>query len=225
MTLTEYPDLEQRSEEWFAARCGLVTASMVGKLITPTLKVADNDTSRGILTTLAAERLTGHIEETPMTRDMERGVFEEPFARDYYVENYAPVKEVGFMVRAFGNGVRIGCSPDGLVGDDGGIEIKSRRQKKHVVTVLSGQVPTENMAQCQTFLLVTGREWIDYCSFSGGMHFWTKRVFPDPQWQDVVLAAATTAEDAIANIVHRYTVATNGLPVTERILDLDELVI
>ena len=54
MTLHIYKDLEQRSEAWYKARCGIVTASVVGKLLTPTLKVADNDTSRGVVAGLVA---------------------------------------------------------------------------------------------------------------------------------------------------------------------------
>jgi hypothetical protein len=74
MTLHTYPQVEQGTPAWHELRRGIVTASVVGKLITPTLKVADNDVSRGITATLAAERITGWTEDTPMNSDMWRGV-------------------------------------------------------------------------------------------------------------------------------------------------------
>lgn len=190
------------------------------------LTVADNDTSRGLITTLAAERITGHVEETAMTRDMFRGVVSEPFARDAYAEHFGvEVEEIGFMVKDFG-GYSIGYSPDGLVGDNGLIEVKSPRAKGHINTALTGEVPAHYMAQLQTGLLVTGRQWIDYISFHGGMALYVLRVLPDPAWQAAIKAAARTAEDAITTITERYTAATDGLPLTERIPDpFDEITV
>lgn len=217
MSLTTYTELEQGSDEWLAARCGLITASVVGQLITPkTVKPAANDTSRALIVTLAAERITGHVEPISMNADMERGTLDEPYARDKYTEHHAPVTELGFMVRDDW-GYRIGYSPDGLVGDDGLIEIKSRRQKKHLATILADEVPIENMAQCQAGLLVSGREWIDYVSYCGGMPLWTKRVLPDPKWKTAILEAVSAFEESAANIIADYEARTNGLPQTERI--------
>ena len=189
MTLHVYENLEQGSDEWLAARCGMLTASQIGKLITPaTLKVASNDTSRGLTETLVAERLTGYTEDVFVSADMERGNFDEPVARDLYSAHYAPATEVGFMVRDF-DGHRLGYSPDGLVGDDGLIEIKSRKQKTQLATILADQVPLANMAQCQAGLLVSGREWIDYVSYCGGMPLYVKRVLPDEKWHTAIVNA------------------------------------
>ena len=160
MSITTYPTLMQGTDEWFAARRGLVTASVIGKLLTATLKVANNDTSRGLALTLTAERITGNIDPSFLSADMWRGVEDEPVARDLYAERYAPVEQLGFIVRDFGD-YRIGYSPDGLVGDDGLIECKSRLQKIHLQTILDDRVPDENMAQLQCGLLVSGRAWID----------------------------------------------------------------
>ena len=87
---------------WFAARRGLVTALVIGKLLTATLKVANNDTSRG-LASLTAERITGNIDPSFLSADMWRGVEDEPVARDLYAERYAPVEQLGFIVRDFGD--------------------------------------------------------------------------------------------------------------------------
>jgi hypothetical protein len=104
-----------------------------------------------------------------------------------------------------------------LVGDDGLIEIKSPRQKGHFLTVVDDEVPARHMAQLQAGLLVSGREWIDFISYHGGMHLWPKRVTPDPKWQGAIIAAARRAEEAITEMVAKYERAVVGLPLTERI--------
>lgn len=262
MSLTVYKELEQGSPEWFAARCGIVTASVVGQMVSSrqpsaieadcpecgavaagpcigkrspgplktlhparasvargmerVISAAADDYSRALTMTLAAERITGRVVKTFTNSAMERGNLDEPIARGKYSEHHAPVTEVGFMVRTF-TGFRIGYSPDGLVGDDGLIEIKSREPKKHLATILADEVPAENMAQCQTGLLVSGREWIDYVSFCGGMPLWTKRVLPDPKWHDAILDTAELFENIALDIMARYHEATDGLPETEYI--------
>lgn len=222
MSLEIFTELEQGSPEWLAARAGIVTASVVGQLVTPTLKTANNDTSRGLTATLVAERITGHVEPMQVSQAMMRGTLDEPFARDVYSEHHAPVVELGFMVRDFGK-YKIGYSPDGLVGNDGLIEIKSRAQKKHLQTILADEVPAENLAQIQAGLLVSGREWCDYVSFCSGMPLWTKRVEPDERWFDAITDAALTFETNAADMLTRYDESTKGLPATERLDHFAEL--
>lgn len=217
MTLKIYEDLEQGTPEWLAARCGIVTASVMGHLITPgTVKVAKNDYSRGLTATLVAERITGHVEPMQVSQAMMRGTLDEPYARDAYSEHHAPATEIGFMVRDFGK-YRIGYSPDGLVGDDGLIEIKSRAQKKHLQTILADEVPLENMAQIQTGLLVSGREWLDYVSFCSGMPLYVRRTFPDLRWFDAITAAVEAFEETAGEMLGHYEKAVEGLPTTDRL--------
>jgi len=215
MSITIYDQLEQHTDEWFEARRGILTASVIGKLITPTLKTANNDTSRGLTLTLAAERITGHVEHVYPSFDMMRGTEDEPYARDAYAEHHAPVTEVGFIRHDFGQ-YSIGYSPDGLVGDDGLIEVKSRKPKAHIATILAGEPPAENMAQLQAGLLVTGRAWIDYVSFCQGMPLWVKRVTPDERWFDALTDAAITFEGNVRHALEQYEALTAGLPVMER---------
>lgn len=222
MSLHIYPDLEQGSDEWLAARCGILTASQIGKLLTPTLKLADNDTSRGLTLTLAAERITQHVEYVHPTWEMRRGTDDEPFAREVYANHYAPVEEVGFIALEQ-DGYKLGYSPDGLVGDDGLIEIKSRNARIQLATIFNNRVPAANMAQIQCGLFVTGRKWLDYCSFSAGLPFWVKRVFPDPNWQTAIAEAAQKFEHDVAQIITNYNTATAGLPMTERRPELEEM--
>lgn len=218
MTLHTYPDIEQGTPEWRDLRRGIVTASTVGQLVTPgTLKTAANDKSRAAARALIAERITGRSEPFFMSRDMERGHLDEPIARAHYAEHHAhgqPVTEVGFMVRDDW-GYPIGFSPDGLVGDDGLIEIKSRQQKKHLDTIIEDRVPPENMAQIQTGLLVTGRAWCEYLSWSGGMPMYPIRVTPDPAWQAAIVAAVETFEIKARADISTYNARTLGLPDTE----------
>lgn len=224
MTLRIY-DVEQRSDEWFALRRGIVTASTVGQLITPsTLKVASNDKSRALIWTLAAERITGWSEETYQSADMLRGLLDEPVARAVYAAHYTPVATCGFMVRDI-DGRRLGYSPDGLVGDDGLIEVKSRKPREHVRLIVEDRVPAEHMAQVQAGLLVSGRAWCDYVSFAGGLPLWVKRVTPDPLWHIAIISALEAAEADIAQRIETYRAAVTGLPMTERqTYDLDMVI-
>lgn len=190
----------------------------------PVLTVADTDYTKSVVAGLVAERITGHVEETRMTADMWRGVEDEPRAREFYNEHHAPVKEIGFMTRDDW-GFTLGYSPDGLVGDDGLIEIKSRLQKTQLLTVLNDEVPAENMAQLQAGLLVSGRAWIDYVAFCGGMPLYVKRVEPDPRWATAILAAAEHFEATAADLLGRYKTVTEGMPLTERAPSFTEMVV
>jgi hypothetical protein len=223
MTLTILDDLIQGSDQWHDQRRGIVTASMVGKLLTTTGRVASNDYSRALTAQLVAERITGYTDPTYMSDDMLRGVEDEPRAVDVYSEHFAPVATTGFMVEDRW-GFRIGYSPDGLVGEDGLIEVKSRRQKKQLTTILADEVPPENMAQLQCGLLVSGRAWIDYVSYSGGMPLYVKRIKPDERWFEAIVAAVSTFEDTAADMVAAYQQATAGLPMTERAIDLEMVI-
>lgn len=266
MTLHILADLEQGSPEWHDQRRGLMTASVVGNLITtrkltatdydcpaceapPTepcrsktkpgatiktmhperadnaranprtiLETAGNDNARSLTMLLAAERITGWTDPTYVSDDMWRGVEDEPRARDFYAKHYAPVEENGFMVRDDW-GFRLGYSPDGLVGEDGLIEVKSRRAKNQVATVVAGHPPIENMAQLQCGLLVSGRKWLDYVSYCGGMPMYVHRIRPDLKWFAAIIEAVRAFEDNVTEILRVYGESVDGLPLTERIVE------
>lgn len=215
--LTVMADVEQRSPEWYDQRRGIVTASAVGHLVAPsTLKPAANESSRGLARLLAAERITGWTEETFPTREMWRGIEDEPIARKHYSEWVGKVEPCGFMVRDFG-GFKIGYSPDGLVGATSLIEIKSRAPKAHLETVLTNEVPAENMAQIQAGLLVSGRSSCDYISWCGGMPMWVICVVPDERWFEAILEAVAKFERTVEQMCSDYYEKVAGLPATERI--------
>jgi hypothetical protein len=210
MTITYHNDLIQGSEEWLAARCGLITASEMKLLLTPTLKVANNDKTRAHVFELLAQRISRYVEPTYIGDDMLRGWADEITARDLYSDRYAPVTETGFITNDQW-GFTIGYSPDGLVGDDGLIEVKSRRQKYQVQTIATGEVPEEYLLQLQTGLLVTGRKWVDFISYSGGLPMFVHRVLPDPTMQEAIIEAAENFEVKIAENLAAYWSRIEGM--------------
>ena len=212
-----YDQLLQGTPEWLEARAGLVTASTVGQLITPAKKqLIKSETATGLMHTLIAERITGRVEPIQESRAMQRGTLDEPYTRAIYAEHYAPVTEVGFIVND-DHGFKMGYSPDGLVGDDGLIEIKSRSQRIQLQTVLRDEAPTGNMAQMQMGMLVTGRKWCDYISYSGGMALYVKRVYPDPEWFAVIIEAVSAFEKMATEVISKYLEAAANRPATEYI--------
>lgn len=215
--VTEYADLEQRSEEWYEVRRGIVTASVAWKLVaTKTLKVAANETVRDLTRLLVSERITGFTIPTYQSDAMMRGVLDEPLAREEYVKHHAPVKELGFMVREIA-GAKLGYSPDGLVDDDGLIEIKSADPKIQLARILADEAPLEHMAQMQAGMLVSGRKWCDFISYCGGMPMFVKRVPADPAWYAAITEALAEFEKAAKEMTATYEARTEGLPITERI--------
>jgi hypothetical protein len=193
--------IQQGSVEWYAARLGLMTASEMKHVLTPTLKLANNDKTKAHVYELLAQRISGYVEPIFESFDMLRGCEDEIEARLLYSKNYEPVTECGFITNDKW-GFTLGFSPDGLVGDDGLIECKSRKQKYQVQTIVewsaADKAPDEYMLQIQTGLLVSERKWCDFISYSGGLPMTTIRVFPDPVIQNAIVTAATDFEERIA---------------------------
>lgn len=223
-----FNDLEQGSDEWLAARCGLITASEVKLILTPTLKAANNDKSRAHFWELLAQRISRYVEPRFVTDDMLRGQVDEIEARSLYEQHYAPVQEVGFITNDRW-GFTIGYSPDGLVGDDGAIECKSRRQRFQVETILrhieDRVIPEDFILQVQTGLLVSEREWIDLVSYSGGLPLVVIRAYPDPKIQNAILEAASGFEQWASHQLDQYrsvlSYAPNRLIPTERKIEVE----
>lgn len=211
MTITIHRNLLQGSDAWLQARCGLLTASEMDRIIAPkTLKPARNDKASAHLYELLAQRITQHVEPTYISDDMLRGQVDEIDARLLYAKHYAPVEEVGFVTRDDW-GFTLGCSPDGLVGNDGQIECKSRKQKFQVETIASQAMPDDYLLQVQTALLVTGRAWCDFISYCGGLPMVVIRVRPDSHVQGAILAAAQAFERDLAEAWALYRAGVEGM--------------
>lgn len=227
MTVTYHTDVAQGSADWFKLRCGLLTASEMKLIITPTLKVANNDKERAHLYALLAQRVAGYAEDTYEGFDMLRGREDEIDARIKYSENYASVEDCGFITNDKW-GFTLGYSPDGLVGEGGLIEAKSRKHKFQVETLLDSvpqdTIPDEFMIQVQMGLLVSERDWCDFISFSAGLPMATVCVEPDRRIQDAIVNAATAFEARIAIRMAEFAEVMNSgarLLATERRMEME----
>ena len=206
-----HPQLIQGSDEWLQMRCGLLTASEMKLILTEkTLKASDNEKTRTHVYELLFQRISNYVEPHYIGDDMLRGQEDEFYARAEYAKHFAPVDETGFITNDKW-GFTIGYSPDGLVGDDGLIECKSRRGKYQVQTIAENEVPGEYMLQLQTGLLVSEREWIDFISYSGGLPMFVKRVYADPLIQGAIIAAATNFEMKLAEKELEYRATLAGM--------------
>jgi predicted phage-related endonuclease len=155
----------QRSPEWYAARLGVPSASNFDKIVTS--KGECSKQWRKYLYQLAGEKACGIAEESYQSAAMTRGAEMEAEAKMFYeLSTSQTVQEVGFCLSDCG---RYGASPDGLVGEDGLIEIKCPTLSVHVEYLLGKKIPTDYVQQTQGQLLVTGREWIDFISYYPGV--------------------------------------------------------
>jgi len=155
--------MDQRSEEWYAARLGKVTASRLSDVLA-TIKTGEAAARANYRIELVAERLTGKSTPGFTSAAMQWGVDCEPMARSAYeTETGLIVTEVGFVDHPTIE--MTGASPDGLVGDDGLIEIKCPDTKTHIETLTSKKAPSKYIPQMQWQMACTGRQWVDFVSF------------------------------------------------------------
>lgn len=203
MGVAYHHDLTQGTDEWLKARCGILTASELKLILTPTLKMASNDKERAHLFELLSQRINERVEPSFQGFDMMRGHAEEAEARYLYETKCAPVETCGFITNDRW-GFKLGYSPDGLVGDDGLVEFKSRKAKFQVETIIAGQVPDEHVIQVQAALLISEREWLDFGSYSNGMPMPLYRVEPDLRVHDAILEAAEAFETRLALRLAEY---------------------
>jgi hypothetical protein len=175
--------MEQRTEEWFQARLGKVTASRVADVLSK-IKSGESASRRNYKIQLVSERLTGEKQETYINQAMQDGIDREFYAREKYVQQFGEVEEVGFIKHPT---LEAGASPDGMVGDDGIIEIKCPMGSTHTETLMTQDIPSKYVPQVQFQLLVTGRKWCDFVSynpmFPEHLQVFVKRIEADPVYQ------------------------------------------
>ncbi len=154
--------MEQKTEEWFAARLGKVTASRVADVLAK-IKSGESASRKNYKMELVVQRLTGKAGESFTNAAMEWGTEQEPFARMAYEAHTGTfVKEDGFVDHPTIEG--FGCSPDGIVGE-GLIEIKCPNTANHIETVLENKAPSKYIPQMQCQMACTGAKWCDFVSF------------------------------------------------------------
>ena len=176
--------IEQRSDAWFEARIGKVTASKVADVIAKT-QSGYAASRANYMAQLVCERLTGQREEFFISGAMQHGTDTEPLARAAYESRYdVLVDEVGFVPHP--SIEMAGASPDGLVGDDGLLEIKCPNTATHIETLLSQTVPGRYNTQMQFQMACTDREWCDFVSFDNRLpeqfQLFVKRVPRDDEF-------------------------------------------
>lgn len=168
-------ECEQRSPAWWLARRGIPTASDFHRIITPKTQKASAQQA-DFICELIAERngfdVDGYVSEA-----MQDGIRLEDEARAVYSFSHdVDVDVVGFCLSECG---RFGCSPDGLIGTDGGLELKCPTPKTQARYLLDGVLPAEYTCQVHGELLVTGRKWWDFMSYCPSMPTFVVRVTPD----------------------------------------------
>lgn len=173
--------MEQRTEEWHQARLGKVTASNLSN-VTASTRSGESAYRRNYRLRLITERLTGKQTEFTINQAMQHGIDTEDEARDFYVFKYNDVEEVGFIDHPTID--MAGASPDGLVGDDGLIEIKCRQPHNHTETLISNQIPSNYKLQMFWQMACTGRRWCDYVSYCPSFPEELKMVVIRLEWND-----------------------------------------
>ena len=155
--------MEQRTEEWFSARLGKVTASRVADIVAKT-KSGYSTSRDNYMAELICERLTGTKGESYQNAAMVWGTEQEPHARAVYeAAQGVLVEETGFVLHT--DITDAGASPDGLVGDDGLVEIKCPNTATHMEFLASGKIPDKYITQMMWQMACTKRSWCDYVSY------------------------------------------------------------
>jgi hypothetical protein len=157
-------DCEQNSAEWFWARTGRITASRMSDLMATLKRGGEAASRRDYRAQLIAERLTGKTEDRYLSKEMQFGIEQEPFARTAYeIRTENTVDQAGFIFHP-----RLdfsGASPDGLIGQDGGLELKCPKTTTHLAYMTAGTIPEEHQYQMLWNMACADREWWDFASF------------------------------------------------------------
>lgn len=204
--------MEQRSTEWFTARLGKVTASRVADVIAKT-KTGYSTSRENYMAQLVCERMTGTQSESFSSVAMQWGTDQEPLARAAYeAVKDVLVDEVGLVIHP--NIPMAGASPDGLVGDDGLIEIKCPNTATHIDTLLSEKVPSKYNTQMQWQMVCTSRKWCDFVSFDPrmpeGLQLFIQRVDFDAEYVKMLEAEITGFLGELETKIEKLKEKTHG---------------
>lgn len=195
-------EVEQGTPEWFTARCAIPTASCASKL----LAKGEGKTRLAYMYQLIGEAITGEaVQVWEGNAHTERGHTMEPVARELYERrNKVKVEQCGF-IRSHDDIGGAGYSPDGLVGDDGAIEIKSRLPHIQAELLDTGKIPRPSFLQMQFGLWVCGRAWCDYVSYWPGMPLFVQRVEADEKAQTEIREAVIAFHAEMQEKLHKLS--------------------
>jgi len=193
-------EMEQGTQEWLEARLGCPSGSGFSKIITSSGQPSSS--AETYINQLIAELVTGETTHVHVTEAMQRGTELEEFARmNYELEMSCDVAQVGFCMH---DTLRCGVSPDGLIDEDGGLEIKCPTPSTHVKYLRKGTLPSEYKAQVQGCLWITEREWWDFMSYHPQMPNLMIRVHRDDEYinqlERLVTHACQIIEKEVAEI-------------------------
>jgi hypothetical protein len=196
--MPEIIDCEQNSPEWLRARMGIPTASAFSDV----LAKGEGKTRRTYMLKLAGEIITGEPMESFTNGHTERGHAMEDEARDLYIfQTGASLQRVGFVRNEIA-----GCSPDSLIGGDGGLEIKTKLPHLLIDVILKDKCPPEHVAQIQGTLWVTGRSYWDIVIYWPGIPLFVKRVTRDETYIQTLAAEVerfTVELDAVVSQIRQ----------------------
>jgi len=193
-------ECEQGSPEWLQARLGIPSSSSYSKLVTTTGKASAQAT--GYINQLVAERITGEPTFFQVTDPMQRGMDLEPQARTAYeMETGSWVMQVGFLMH---DTLQAGASPDGLIGKNGGLEIKCPSAHTHVEYLRDGDLPIKYFQQVQGCLWISGRDWWDFMSYHPKMEPLIVRVFRDEEFIKALECAVIEAVQMIEILTMKF---------------------
>ncbi len=157
-------DCDQGSAQWLEARRGKITASRIADVLSVLKRGGESSERRNYRVELIAERLSGRAEDHYTSPEMVWGTEYEAFARtEYEMATGVMVDTVGFILHPTID--YAGASPDGLIGADGGLEIKCPKTTTHIKWILAGGLPEEHEAQCLWNMACAGRSWWDFASY------------------------------------------------------------
>lgn len=208
--------MEQGSMEWLLARVGMITASRMNDVMAK-IKSGESAARKNYRVELAVERISGLPTERFVSGPMKWGTENEPFARAAYsIATGLEVEEAGFI--ACPSIPRAGCSPDGLVGIDGGIEVKCGNTATHVDWAVAGKVPPEHRLQMQFCMFCTERSWWDFLSFDPrmpeGQQLFIRRLYRDEkvikELIDAVLELDGEVEATVSDLMKVVWLETKG---------------
>lgn len=193
-------DIIQTSPEWFAACCGNVGASNIDKIVTT--KGERSKQRDDYMMTLCAERITGQREAGYTTQAMLNGIEREAEARTLFeMANGCEVQQVGLIYKD--DRKLCHASPDGLIGDKEGFEVKNPLSKTHIKYLLGGTLPTEYFCQVQFSLYVSEREVWWFMSHYPGLRPFIIKVKRDEKWISKMEAELNSFNDELAELVER----------------------
>jgi len=180
-------DVKQGSGEWLHLRLGIVTASEMKALVTPKGAIRTGEGPESYLFRKVAEHVLGYPIKDGGSWATEQGTLLEMEARPWYAfSRDCEVATPGFCTTDDG---RLGCSPDGLVGTEGGLEIKSFQPENALRVLMENCVPDDNIIQVQTNMMVCDRQWWDFLSYSRQFPAVVIRVTPDEKIQKAIREA------------------------------------